>query len=61
MKPIRQQSKRGRPVRSESKSTKYIKLRATEDERDRLNVIASRHGMTTSEYLRSLIPDKVIA
>ena len=49
----------GRPPRADKASDKLIAFRATDIERDRFNKIAKEHGMTGSEYLRSLIPNEV--
>lgn len=49
----------GRPPRADKASDKLITFRATEIERDRFNETAKEHGMTGSEYLRSLIPSEV--
>lgn len=49
----------GRPPRAASTSTKLVTIRTTETERDRLNSHAAKLGMSTAEYIRSLIPPKV--
>lgn len=49
----------GRPPRAGRASNKVIHIRATEAERDHFNELAREHGMTGSEYLRSLIPSEV--
>ena len=49
----------GRPPRAGHTSDKVIHIRATEAERDHFNELAKQHGMTGSEYLRSLIPSEV--